>query len=117
MVIDVPSDHEPSDVTIIFFFPIEEDSPSPKIQQPHQELETDPMARMQKKPANVVGHTTILMLGSHVVPTPAQRPPIMEPRSPNEPVVGGPFGLPQTRKHKKFVAPINAHGKRPLEED
>ena len=41
----------------------------------------------------------------------------MEPRHLRELVVGGPSGLPQMRKHKKTTALVDAHGKRPLEED
>ena len=75
------------------------------------------MERTWKQPTNETGHTTILTPGSRVVPTPTHRPPMMEPRQPSEAIVGGPSRLPQTRKHKKTFAPINAHSKSPLEED
>ena len=69
MVIEIPSDSEPSGAIVISGFPIEEESPSPEIQQPQQELENYPMERTWKQPANVADHTTILTLISRVVPT------------------------------------------------
>ena len=45
MVIEIPSDSEPSDVVVISNFPFEEDITSPNIQQPQQQPETDPMER------------------------------------------------------------------------
>ena len=90
MVIEIPSDSEPSDATVISSCPIE----SSEIQQLQQQPETDPMERTWKQPVNVVVHPTILTPASHVVPTPAHRPPIMDPRQPNEPAIGGPSEFP-----------------------
>ena len=75
MVIEIPIDNDPSDATIIYGFPIEEEITSPKIQQPQQEPETDPMVRTRKQPTNVVGNATIPSPRSRVVPTPSQRSP------------------------------------------
>ena len=75
MVIEIPSNSEPSDATVIFGFPIEEESLSPEIHQLQQEPETDPMVRTQKQLANVVAHAIIPTLRSRAMPTSAEIPP------------------------------------------
>ena len=48
MVIDIPSDSDPSNATIIYGFPIEEEIQSPELQQPQKQPEIDPMERTWK---------------------------------------------------------------------
>ena len=56
------------------------------------------MARTRNQLANVADHTTIMTPGLRAIPTPSQRPAIMEPRQPDELAFGGPYRLPQMRK-------------------
>ena len=46
MVIETPSDSEPSDATVISGFPIKDDITSIEIHQPQKQPETDSMERM-----------------------------------------------------------------------
>jgi len=55
IVINIPNDSEASDATIISGFHVDEeqDIQSPKVQQPQQQPDINPMARTRKKQAAV----------------------------------------------------------------
>ena len=71
MVIEIPSESELSDATIILGCPIEEeDVESPEVQQPAINI----MARARKKPLPMTSLAHIPTLGSHPVPNLEKRP-------------------------------------------
>ena len=49
MIIEIPSEGDLSDTTIISGFPIEEEIESPEVQKPQLQTNLDPMARKRKE--------------------------------------------------------------------
>ena len=121
MLINIPSESESSDETVISSRPIDEEEAiqSPGVQQPQQKPEIDPMGRTCNQHIRGDGHATIPTPGSHDVPNLAQRTlvslgpqqvvltPYREPRNLSEKKPGEASGPPtmQWTKRKATTAP------------
>ena len=78
MVINIPSESEASEDTIISGFPISEEIEIKlvEVHQLQQPLDIDSMERNWKQQRRQDGHSTIPTPGFHAVPNPVQRIPI-----------------------------------------
>ena len=78
MLINIPSESESSDETVISSRPIDEEEAiqSPGVQQPQQKPEIDPMGRTCNQHIRGDGHATIPTPGSRAIANPAQRIPV-----------------------------------------
>ena len=78
MVINIPSESEASEATIIYGCPISEEVEiqSTEVHQLKQPPDIDSMERNWKQQRRQDGHATIPTLGSHAIPNQVQRIPI-----------------------------------------